>query len=157
MHCQFCCVDPIPLCGEVAGREPGDAEEAVGVFLDPSGERDQYMAIFVDPSGHVIDARIENPLHHALESKVDSSWDCPGLRVRSWSRLTEWVVEILIPFDGITPAYKHPEIGDRWVGNFYRLECLPVMEITAGSPPIPPHRTLHASEYFGILEFGQPL
>ncbi len=74
--------------------------------------------------------------------------------MRSWCRHTEWAVEMLIPFDGITPAIKPPHVGDRWVGNFYRIERLPVMEITAWQPTFTSPPDLHASSCFGILEFG---
>ncbi len=154
VHILFRCTDPLPYSVGRAGEIEGEEDEVVGVFLDPSGERNQYMAVLVNPCGRALDARVENPLHHALASEIDLTWDCPGLRVRSWSRHNEWGVEILIPFDGITPAIKPPRIGTRWVGNFYRIERLPVMEITAWQPSFTSPPDLHASSCFGILEFG---
>ncbi len=77
-HCIFVCCDPLPLCVEISPEVPAEDEEAVGVFLDPSGERSQYMAILASPTGHVLDARVENPLHHTLESEVDLQLGLPG-------------------------------------------------------------------------------
>lgn len=155
VHLLFICTDSVPLSRDFAHDELIEEEEVVGVFLDPSGERSAYMTIFVSPYGRTSDARIENPLQHAIASEVDDTWDCPGLRVRSWSEQNQWAVELLIPFTGITPAIKPPHVGDRWVGNFIRIERLPVMEITAWQPSYSSPPDLHASACFGILEFGE--
>lgn len=154
IHLCFQCTDPLPLSRDFFEDGPIEDEEVVGAFLDPVGERNEYMAILASPYGRVTDARIENPMHHALESEVDESWSCPGIRVRSWSTQQEWMVEMLIPFTGITPVLDTPRPGDRWTGNFYRIERQPLLEISAWQPVLSTPPDLHASDRFGILEFG---
>ena len=157
LHLHFRCTDPLPLSRDFARDAPIDEEEVVGVFLDPIGERNEYMAILASPYGRVADARIENPHHHAIGASVDDSWDCTGVRVRSWAYKHEWVVEMLIPFTGITPALVPPRPGDRWTGNFYRIERQPIAEVSAWQPTFQSPVDLHTSESFGILEFGESL
>jgi len=154
VHILFCCTDPVPFSGDTARQAHITGKEMVAVLLDPVGNRTQYMAIFADPSGRVEDLRIEEPLRHRIGSEMDPSWDCPGLRVRSWSQQARWAVEMCIPFDGITPVIAPPNPGDRWTGNFYRIERIPVREITAWRPTFASPPDLYASGCFGVLEFG---
>ncbi|HEY3418220.1 MAG TPA: carbohydrate-binding family 9-like protein [Armatimonadota bacterium] len=154
VHLRYRCIDPLPLSREFARDAPIDEEEVVGVFLDPVGERSQYLAILVSPYGRVADARIENPRHHAQHSEVDLSWDCSGVRVRSSAGEGEWTIELLIPFAGMTPAIRPPSAGDRWTGNFFRIERQPFVEITAWQPTRRTPIDLHDTEVFGIIEFG---
>ncbi|HEY3377606.1 MAG TPA: carbohydrate-binding family 9-like protein [Armatimonadota bacterium] len=154
VHVCFCCTDPSPLSRDFAVEASSDMEEAVGVFLDPIGDRSQYMAIMATPYGGVADARIENPWHHSLRHETDETWDCPGVRLRSWSQHAEWSLELLIPFNGITPAIDAVRPGDRWTGNFFRIAPQPPSEISAWQPCYTSPPDLHASDHFGILEFG---
>lgn len=156
LHIRF--VNHAPPAGYHEGQWDDEAhmDEAVGVFLDPRGDRSEYMAIFVNPYGRVVPARIENPLHRALDRETDMSWDCPGLRTRSWSRRDHWSVELLIPFDGMTPSIHPPTPGDRWTGNFYRLARFPTPTVSAWQPTHTDPVDLHASACFGILEFDAP-
>jgi len=156
LHCCYYCTDPDPLSYDFARDAAIDEAEVVGVFLDPRGDRSQYVAILASPHGRVADSRIENPLHHGLLFETDATWDCAGVRVRSWSHTGLWTVEMLIPFDGLTPAIDPPAPGDRWTGNFYRIERQPFAEITAWQPCHCQPVDLHDTEHFGIIEFGIP-
>ncbi len=155
IHVHFLCQDPIPLSRDFARDAPVEEDEAVGVFLDPQGERCEYMAILVTPYGRVADARIENPLHHGLLNEVDRTWHCSGVRVRARGGKGQWQVELLIPFTGITPAIDIPVAGNRWTGNFYRIKRQPLVEISAWQPSLHTPPDLHDSEHFGIVEFGK--
>jgi hypothetical protein len=112
------------------------------------------MALLVSPYARVSDARVENPHHRGIDSEIDESWTCAGVRVRAWSSKVQWVIELLIPFAGITPAIDTPSPGDRWTGNFYRIERHPFTEISAWQPILHTPVDLHASDRFGILVFG---
>ncbi|MHB9132612.1 MAG: carbohydrate-binding family 9-like protein [Armatimonadota bacterium] len=157
IHVFFTCTDPLPIPGDNAGEAPDEEGEAVGVFLDPIGEREQYVAILVSPYGRVYDARIENPLHRRVDSEIDESWDCSGIRVQSRGGADQWTVEMLIPFSGLTPALDPPKVGDRWTGNFYRIIRQPREEISAWQPTCQLPVDVHNSDAFGILEFGPEL
>lgn len=153
VHICFQCVDPFPLSRDFLNTLELEDEEAVAVFLDPSGARNEYLTLFVSPYGQIAEARVENRLHHALRAEADTGWSCPGVRARCWSAPGVWSVELLIPFTGITPAIDPPTPGDRWTGNCYRLEHLPLQEISAWQPTYTDPPDLHASDCFGILEF----
>ena len=131
-----------------------DTGDQVGVFLDPDGERSRYMTLFVNPFGQVSGARVENPLHHELQHETDAGWSCPGLRVRCWSDESSWSAELLIPFDGITPAIDPPSPEDHWTANFYRLTSYPTPAIDAWQPLHSSPPDLHKTDCFGILEFA---
>ncbi|HEX2948528.1 MAG TPA: hypothetical protein VHV83_02990, partial [Armatimonadota bacterium] len=118
IHLRFTCVDSMPLGRDYLNETPIEGEDMVGVFLDPTGERNEYMALFVTPYGQIIDSRVENPLHNALHLETDASWDYTGVRVRTASTQHDWTVEIFLPFNGITPALPSPTPDDRWVANF---------------------------------------
>ncbi len=156
LHVYFTCADSVPAAAEFARDAPAE-EDAVGVFLDPDGERSQYMVLFVNPFGRVTDLRVENPFHHTLASETDLTWDCPGLAVRGGGGRDFWSVELMVPFSGMTPVLDPPTPGDRWTGNFCRIAHRPHHEITAWQPTLRAPVDLHATDHFGILEFGPPL
>lgn len=154
LHLRYACIDTLPVARQQTSNTLTAGREGIGALLDPHGERSSYLMIFVTPDGHTTDARVENPLHRGEGSEIDETWECTGRYVRCCGERCRWVAELFLPFSGLTPVMASPNPGDRWAANFYRVECHPLAETSAWQPVFTTPPDLHASDYFGVIEFG---
>jgi hypothetical protein len=132
--------------------EPLWQEDVVEAFLAPV-ERSHYFELEVSPRGTLFDARIVSPEGSRKTMQVDRSWDCEGLfaavRIEKEHRLE---VLIGIPFAGL--GRPEPRPGERWLGNFYRIDRHPGGdEFTAWKPTMRTPPDFHVPAAFGELVF----
>jgi hypothetical protein len=140
-------------------------EEAVEVYLDPSGKGQNYKEIDLNPLGALIDlntpeAKEGNP------GNVDENarWNASGLR---WAtsvkgtvnertdRDTAWTAELAIPLKEILPEGEQVYVGDTWRAQFYRIERpKDSTDATAEFQAWSPTDTFHGPERFGVLVFA---
>lgn len=151
LHALFICTDEHPLDG--AFTDGPEYAEVVGMLLDPHGDGSHYLTVLVTPFGHVADARVVNPRHCSQGSRVDEETPCSGVRVRSWSRHQQWLVELAIPFSGLTATAQPPCNGERWAANFFRTDPRQLGEVDAWQPTYASPVDIHASDAFGVIEF----
>lgn len=144
LHVRFDCEDR-DAWGTFAHRDdPLYLEECVEVFLAPgAADPASYFELEVSPLGVLFDAKVANPESRRETMRVDTSWDCPGLR---WAAgrtrpadevCQDWWAELAIPFAAVAgvagvaavapgPAVAAVTDGGEpprvWRANFYRIE-----------------------------------
>ncbi|MFM7839472.1 MAG: carbohydrate-binding family 9-like protein, partial [Chitinophagaceae bacterium] len=100
------------------------------IFLDPDRDQQQYLEIEINALGTIFDLFMDKPYNKG--GKADIGWNLQGLRsaVSLQGTLndprdqdTGWIVEMAIPFQGMTIAKgQRPSPGDSWAINFSRVE-----------------------------------
>ncbi len=152
------------------GRKDDDAiyeDEVVELFLDPSGAGRDYLEIEVSPANVRFDARFPSrrsdlTAARAWSSGVRTAVEADGaLTVGSGSPVDEkgtveampargWTVELALPW---TALGLHPQGGEYWRMNLYRLETHNRQRVVEGSGFSPPLRgDFHTLDRFGWLE-----
>ncbi len=139
LYLAFECLEPNPSKILAAGAEP-DAmlwrDDAIEVFLDPSGARTGYYQVIANTKGAIYD-----------EKDGNTSWSS-GATVRAAVGSDRWTLEMRVPF---APMGASPRSGDRWTANFCRDHQHEPLEFsswscTYGGFPNPGR--------FGTLRFG---
>lgn len=129
-------------------------EEVVELFLAPgSADPTRYFELELNPLGALFDAVVDNPDSRRDTMKVDTSWDCPGLRwrVAALASDQDWQAFWWIPFEGLgTPALAE------WRANFYRIErprppAPAGDEFAAWCPTLTAQPDFHQPRHFGHL------
>ena len=130
----------------------------VEIFLDPSRDSSHYAEIEVAPTNALFDASFaggprqgmdlswSSHARHAVH--VDGTLNDPSDIDRGWT------VELAIPFISLPAMTRpHPERGERWKFNLYRLRQGPGQpgEGQAYSPPM--RGDFHALDRFATLRF----
>lgn len=137
--------------------EPLYTSNVVEVFLNPSGDLKRYDEIELSPANVLFDASFtgrrqgmdlgwSSHARHAVH--LDGTLNVPGDVDRGWS------VELAIPFSALTGnPQPHPERGDEWRFNLYRLRQGPGQpgEGQAYSPPMV--GDFHNVDRFAVLRF----
>jgi len=138
------------------GREHGDPvweDEAVELFVDPTGTGRGYVEIDVSPANVVFEARFERWRSDLAAARTFRSGAATAARVlRDGGADRGFTVEMAVPLESISPVRPRP--GDRWRANLYRIEAhngAGVAEGQAFSPPLRPD--FHALDRFGLLLF----
>lgn len=140
------------------GRQHDDPiyeDEAVEVFLDPTGTGRNYVEIDVSPAGVTFDARFESWRSDLGWARL---WES-GAPVAAWidrSRSGErgWTAELRLPIEAVRGAEPPPRPGSRWRANLYRLETHNRAGAVEGQAFSPPYRgDFHALDRFGWLVF----
>jgi hypothetical protein len=152
------------IWGNLTDRDdPLYDEEVVEVFISPTGDLREYYEFEVSPRDVVFDARVLSPDLHRATMRVDTDWNCPGLRTAVQVRGTlddrddhdqGWSVELAIPFTAF-PEASAPRPGVEWRANFYRIERGETAEFTAWSPTFERPANFHVPERFGVLRFEE--
>ncbi|QDU66832.1 carbohydrate-binding family 9-like protein [Engelhardtia mirabilis] len=137
------------------------------VFLNPSCDGLNYYELEVNALGTVWDLVLRKP--YRMGGPADSEWRIEGLRtaVQLDGTLNDptdtdrgWTVEIAIPFAALgihteTPAA--PEVGDRWLLNFSRVQW--DLEVHEGAyrkvPKTPEHNWVWSPQ--GMVDMHLPL
>jgi len=119
MYIFFDCVSPNAdaLKAEVGERDgPVWNDEAVEIFLDPTGSRTApYLHVVINTLGVTYDAR-------GRDRRWDRKWD-PKLRVEVNRHAKGWKLEVALPFKELVddPVW----VNRTWAGNLTRLARLP--------------------------------
>jgi hypothetical protein len=123
-------------------------EEVVEVFVDPVGDLECYFEIEVNPLNAVLELVLRKNRSGYVK---DMAWRCEGLRTCVQKTAAGWCAELAIPFGSLTGV--PPRAGDRWRGNFCRIDRPPNVEreLSAWSPP--GRANFHTPERFGWIEF----
>ena len=116
--------------GIVATHRERDAplweEDVFEVFLAPGEAPPRaYFELEVNPLGAVFDARVESPGLVRATMRVETSWNCEGLRSRVTCRPGRWSALLRIPLRELCGG----DSPGRWRANFYRID-----RGTAGRP-----------------------
>ena len=151
------------LCVRFDGRDRGivathwehDAplweEDVFEVFLAPGDEPPRrYFELEVNPLGAVFDARVESSELRRATMRVDTAWDCTGLRARVKCGPGRWSADLRIPFAALVEGPP----PSRWRANFYRIDrgtSGEPDEFSAWSPTLADPPDFHVPERFGIL------
>ncbi len=151
------------LCVRFDGRDRGivathrehDAplweEDVFEVFLSPGDEPPKrYFELEVNPLGALFDARVDSPDLRRSTMRVDTAWDCAGLRARVKCGPRRWSADLRIPFAALCEGSPPP----RWRSNFYRIDRgVPGEpdEFSAWSPTFSDPPDFHVPGRFGIL------
>jgi len=134
-------------------------EEVFECFLQPDQSKSEYFELEWNPAGAAFAGRLEG-IGEARE--LDLDWGPRGFKWRAkvlldkQGRPTGWACEAALPFAAIPGLEQAPRGGDRWRGNFYRIDRpgrAQRRDLFAWSPTLA--GTFHAPERFGILEFGR--
>jgi len=156
LYFYFCCwfdelnVNPV---WQTTESVPGLWEkDVVEVFLRPES-CDDYFEFEVSPLGQWLDVHIRKP-----RVDVDYRWDS-GLRVNA--RIDEpagvWTALLAIPFAPLMDGFgerKHPNIGDAWRLNLYRMAGEePDREYLAWCPTFTAVPDFHVPSAFGNIMF----
>ena len=130
----------------------------VEIFLNPSRDSSHYAEIEVAPTNALFDASFSGGPRQGM----DLSWSSHAIHaVHVDGTLNDprdvdrgWTVELSIPFASLPGMPKpHPERGDTWKFNLYRLRQGPGQpgEGQAYSPPM--RGDFHALDRFATLRF----
>lgn len=146
------------------GRKDDDAiyeDEAVEIFLDPRGGGHDYIEIEVSPANVRFDARFASwrsdlPAARAFGSGVRTAVEVDGMITvgdAPPAPARGWTVELALPWAALA---RHPQGGERWRMNLYRLETHNHQRVVEGSGFSPPlRRDFHALDRFGWLELAR--
>jgi hypothetical protein len=146
------------------GRKDDDAiyeDEVVELFLDPSGGGRDYIEIEVSPTNVRFDARFASwrsdlPAARAFSSGVRTAVEVDGAVTVGGATPVPargWTVELALPWAAVA---RHPQGGERWRVNLYRLETHNRQRVVQGSGFSPPLRgDFHALDRFGWLELAR--
>jgi len=122
-------------------------EEAVEIFLDPTGDLQSYFEFEVNPVNAVVDLVV---WPEKEEFRKDFQWRCEGLQTAVQRSPVGWCAEFSIPFASLGAAPQ-----GSWRANFYRIDRPreTAAEFSAWSPT--GRLNFHVPERFGILEFEE--
>lgn len=128
-------------------------EDVVEVFIDDDSDLKTYLEIEVNPLNTLLHYGCQNDLKGGvlLFARVNKKIETAVIRDDLHNL---WSAEIAIPFSEIVTAPNIPPLpGDRWRGNFYRIErpANGEEEFTAWSPTIV--RRYHTPAQFGEFVF----
>ncbi len=169
LHVRFDCADRDSWGTYLRRDDPLYEEECVEVFLAAGAVAPAaYLEFEVSPRGTLFDARVENPDGRRNTMRVDSTWDCPGLR---WSagQVTpggDWWAELAIPWAALQPESPEPPASGGGPGapsvlraNFYRIErprhpFEVEPEFSCWSPTLTTPADFHKPARFGRLELA---
>lgn len=130
-------------------------EDVLEVFLSPS-RLEEYFEFEVNPLGALFDARVTSPERHRSTMTVDRSWNCDGLRCEiqtaSDGSTTTRRTTLTIPFACL--GVSSPARGERWRGNFYRIDRAPAGDsFAAWNPTLATPPDFHLPDRFGVIVF----
>lgn len=154
----FSAADDHVQATHLAHDAPLYEEDVYEVFLAPAASSTTYYELEINPLGTLFDARIDSPDGVRATMHADRSWTCGGLmgaiRVTFESgggRLVDTLLRI--PFASL--GIGVPAEGDRWRGNFFRIDRHPVHgnEFSAWRPTLRSPADFHVAAAFGTLEF----
>ncbi len=159
---RFDCADRAAW-GTFAERDdPLWQEEAVEVFLALGGDEPRrYFEFEVSPRGVLFDARVDNPTGQRADLRVETAWDCPGIRWGAGSTdllhqsvgEEDWWAVLVLPWASLAGPEGLPDILR---ANFYRIERPPGAppEFSAWSPTLADPPDFHQPARFGFLSLG---
>jgi hypothetical protein len=161
LYLAFQCVD-CDIFGSYSGRnEPIYTEDVVEAFLAPGRDPRHYFELEMSPRGAWFEASVLSPDGDRRSMVLDTHWTCGGWRrgVRVRGRLQRqhdvdcwWSAEWAIPFRALGGA-EPPRRGERWRGNFFRIDRAGGGQFSAWSPTFADPPDFHRPRRFGILEF----
>ena len=127
--------------------EPLWQEDVVEIFVAPGGAT-RYFEIEVNPLGTVFDAVIDSPDGIRTTMVTDVGWTCDGLFAATRRTPHHFATIIRLPF---APLGATPAPGDRWRGNFFRIDRSPARgdEFTAWQPTMRLPADFHVVAAFG--------
>jgi hypothetical protein len=117
-------------------------DDALEIFIDPSGKRETYYQLIVNCKGVVWDA------WHEVPGNPDKSWN-PDVKVATQVGKESWTCEIALPFAALTHS---PKSEANWAFNVTRHRPA-VGELTFWSPVY--NDSNHRPDRFGKLT-GMP-
>ena len=139
---------------------PVYSEEAVEVFLNPSGDLVDYFEFEVSPRNVVFDARIANP-EMGIYPQIGAGWDSHNLltAVVVDGTLNDlsvhsrgYSVEMAIPFADM--FVDTPKPGEVWRANLCRIDRHPDGdEFQSWSPTLHDPVAFHVPKRFGSIVF----
>jgi hypothetical protein len=154
LYARFDCQDRDAWGTFTRRDEPLYEEEVVELFLAP-GEATpaRYAELEVSPRGTLFDAWVETSDGRRDTLRVDTGWDCAGLRWEAGSTgvREDWWAALAIPWRALVPPGPPPRA---WRANLYRIErprdgAPP--EHSAWSPTLAVPPDFHRPERFGRL------
>jgi len=159
LYVAFDCADR-DVRGTLRGRNaPIYGEEVVEAFLAPSGDPRRYFELESSPRNAYFEAVIDNPDGARRTMRSDLDWVCRGwqraVHVRGTLDLRDdvddgWSVEWAVPFEAL--GAPSPKPGERWRGNFYRIDRASGGEFSAWAPTLADPPEFHLPNRLGVLE-----
>jgi len=125
-------------------------EDVFEVFLSPNDPPAVYYEFEVNPLGTLFDARIESPDLRRETMRVESAWNCSGLKARVRLREKRWSALLRIP---LAPMECGRPVT-AWRANFFRIDRSVSDEYSAWSPTFADPPNFHVPERFGFLRIG---
>lgn len=161
LYVAFDCIDSDAWGTLMRRDDPVCEEEAVEVFINPSGDLRAYYEFEVSPRNTVYDLFVLNP-GDRRGAKFLSQWDSDGLvtavvvrgdATRRTGDDRGWTATLAIPLCELITAPNLPPLpGDRWRWNLYRIDrAADGDEYQAWSPT--GAVDFHRPDKFGALEF----
>ena len=131
--------------------EPLWQEDVVEIFVAP-GAATRYFEIEVNPLGTVLDAMIDSPDGIRATMHADLDWTCEGVFAATLRTPHHFTTIIRMPFD---PLGSVPAPGDRWRGNFFRIDRHTARgdEYSAWQPTMKTPADFHVVAAFGDWMF----
>lgn len=136
------------------------SEEAVEIFINPSGDLMNYFEYEVSPRNVVFDPRITNP-DMSINPGISTDWHSHNLRtavvvdgvlndISIHSR--GYSVEMAIPFADM--FVETPKPGEIWRANLFRIDRHPEGdEFQSWSPTLHVPAAFHVPQRFGRIVF----
>ncbi len=129
-------------------------QDAVEVFVDPSGQGHDYYEVQVSPAGVLFDTLVHR------HPRRDDSWDARATAAAERSGSLnddtdvdrEWSAELAIPLASLREGGASP--GDRWRLNLFRLDDRLGGRRAFLGWSAPLSNTTHVPERFGWIVFG---
>lgn len=141
------CLEPAmpSLVAKVTAHD-GDVwmDDAIELFLDPSGKRDSFVQIIANANGTVMDGFVAGP-----KSPIDKSWES-GAVAKTSRQPDRWFLEMAIPFANLPLG----EPGCDWCLHVARERVAGErMYLTSLHGPV---TSFHQSEFFDVLRGVKP-
>jgi hypothetical protein len=132
--------------------EPLWQEDVVEIFAAPRSPK-TYFEIEVNPLGTLFDALIDSPDGIRATMRADPGWTCDGLFAATRRTPHHFATIIRVPFE---PLGGVPARGDRWRGNFFRVDRHPTRgdEFSAWQPAMKVPPDFHVVAAFGEWLFA---
>jgi hypothetical protein len=145
---------------ELNGRVWEDS--AIEWFLDPHPETPEYCNLEANCVGTFLmswrradaverEIQPETASQVTIETSVSGPTRTPSPEDESWWLAAAIPYDVLETISGTTIA---PSSGDRWQGNFHRINSENAADVGVWNPIETPHRDLHSPEFFGELIFA---
>jgi len=127
-------------------------EDVVEIFAAPQAPT-RYFEIEVNPLGTLFDALIDSPDGVRATMRTDLGWNCDGLFAATRRTAHHFSTIIRVPFEPLGGA---PVRGDRWRGNFFRVDRHPARgdEFSAWQPAMKVPADFHVVAAFGEWLFA---